>query len=133
MMFDAFRVGLRCCLGHPQRPQESHHNLVAALGLLRYPQAFIGQEDRTVRTGRNISVALQPGNRADNRDVRDSEAAGKINRPRFSVNGGKVSNGFGVILRRFHCMFLPCAPQRGGLHFGRPGRPRFPRGPRTLG
>lgn len=133
MMFDAFRVGLCYCVWHTQCPKESHHSLVAAPGFLRYPQAFIGQEYRAVRTGGNIPVALQPGNRADHCDMRDSKAAGKVNRSRFSVNGGKVSDGFGVILRAFHCMFLPRVSQRGSLYFGRPGRPLLPRGPRTLG
>ena len=102
MVFDAFRVGLRYCVWHTQRPQEGHHNLMAAPGFFRYPRAFIGQEYRAVRTGRNIPVALQPGNGADDRDMRDSEAAGKVNRPRFSIGGGKVSDGFSVILRGLH-------------------------------
>jgi hypothetical protein len=30
MMFDAFRVGLCYCVWHTQRPEERHHNLMAA-------------------------------------------------------------------------------------------------------
>jgi hypothetical protein len=65
--------------------------------------------------------------------MRDSEASGKVNRPRFSVNGSKVSDGFGVILRRFHRVFVAGVPERGGLHFGSLGRPSLPCGLGTFG
>jgi len=41
VMFDAFRVGLRYCVWHTQRPEESRHSLMAAPGFLRQPQALI--------------------------------------------------------------------------------------------
>jgi len=41
MMLDAFRVSLCYCVWHTQGPEESHHNLMAAPGFLRYPNALI--------------------------------------------------------------------------------------------
>jgi len=64
--------------------------------------------------------------------MRDAEAAGKVNRPRFSMNGGQVRDGLGVILRRFHCIFLAGVSEGGGLHFGRAGRPSLWRALRVL-
>ncbi len=55
--------------------------------------------------------------------MRDAEAAGKLDRPCFSMNGGKVSDGLGVILRRFHCVFLARVSEGGGLHLGGAGCP----------
>ena len=65
--------------------------------------------------------------------MRDAKAPGKVNRPCFSINGGKVSDGFGVILGRFHCMFVPGASEGGGLHFGRPCRPALSCGAGAFG
>jgi hypothetical protein len=33
------------------------------------------------------------------------------------VSGGQVSDGFDVILRGFHGMFVPCLAEGGGLRF----------------
>ena len=41
MMLDAFRVSLRDGVWHTQGPEESHHDLMAAPGFLRYPHALI--------------------------------------------------------------------------------------------
>jgi len=50
--------------------------------------------------------------------MRDAKAAGKVNRPGFSLSGGEVSDGLGVILRRFHGVFLARVSEGGGLHLG---------------
>ena len=56
------------------------------------------------------AVALEPLNSADNRDMGNAEAMGKINRAGFAGLGDQFCDEFGIILSRFLGMLFASAP-----------------------
>lgn len=118
VMLNALGVGLRNRLRHPERPQELKDQFVALPRFLGQPRSFVREEDGPVGPAGDEAIALQARDRADDRDVRDAEAARQVDGAGFAGGGAEFGDGLDVILGGFGGVLAAGLAEGGGLGLG---------------
>ena len=73
------------------------------------------EENGPVGPGNNVTVTLETGHGAVDRDMRDAEPAGEIDHAGLALRSGKVGNGLDVVLGDLGRMLAPRQLQALGL------------------
>jgi len=118
VVFNAFGVGLGNFLGDAETAQKRQYSFMPSPRFIRQPGAFVRQEYRAIGAGGDITISLQSGDGANDRNMSHAKAAGQIHGSRLSLSRGKIGDGLHVILRGFRGVFEAGAAQGRSLSFG---------------
>lgn len=107
VVFDSLGVHSRNFRINTERQQKPVDQLVTLPALLRQPPTLWCQFDRSVRRCDNQTVAFQPLDDPDHRDVRDAETLCEVRHTALPVGIGERSDCLDVILGRFGRVITP--------------------------
>jgi len=101
MVLDALGISLRNSIGDTKRGQKLNHDLVPSTAPLGKVLAGLRQKDRPIRLAGDEARLLQPLDRADHRDVSDTDPPGEIHHACLSGGRDELRNLLNIILGSF--------------------------------
>src|SRR5262245_37135073 len=118
VVLEALRVRSGRVRTYAEGDEESHDDLVAALGPRGEGFPAAREEDRAVGARCDQALALEARERADDGDVRDTQAAGKVHDACFAAGLDEVGDGLGVVLGGLGRVGPACEAVAGRLFVG---------------